>query len=67
MKSEADQGVVDARLNVYGVTNLKVADLSICPLNIGTVGTEQGIVDVRSNDMLRTRMRQRLSSESVLR
>ncbi|KAG2755335.1 GMC oxidoreductase [Suillus brevipes Sb2] len=36
MKLEADQGVVDARLNVYGVSNLKVADLSICPLNVGT-------------------------------
>ncbi|OAX31048.1 hypothetical protein K503DRAFT_704329, partial [Rhizopogon vinicolor AM-OR11-026] len=36
MKPEADQGAVDARLNVYGVTNLKVADLSIVPLNVGT-------------------------------
>ena len=41
MKPEADQGVVDARLNVYGVTNLKVADLSIVPLNVGTVGAER--------------------------
>ncbi|KAG1730381.1 GMC oxidoreductase-domain-containing protein [Suillus paluster] len=36
MKPEADQGVVDARLNVYGVTNLKVADMSIAPKNVGT-------------------------------
>ncbi|KAG2132294.1 GMC oxidoreductase-domain-containing protein [Suillus bovinus] len=36
MKSEADQGVVDARLNVYGVSTLKVADMSISPLNVGT-------------------------------
>ncbi|KAG1870401.1 GMC oxidoreductase-domain-containing protein [Suillus tomentosus] len=36
MKPEADQGVVDARLNVYGVSNLKVADMSISPLNVGT-------------------------------
>ncbi|KAG2153654.1 GMC oxidoreductase-domain-containing protein [Suillus bovinus] len=36
MKPRADQGVVDARLNVYGVSNLKVADLSISPLNVGT-------------------------------
>ncbi|KAG1799816.1 GMC oxidoreductase-domain-containing protein [Suillus plorans] len=36
MKPEADHGVVDARLNVYGVSNLKVADLSISPLNVGT-------------------------------
>ncbi|KAJ8597332.1 alcohol oxidase, partial [Rhizopogon salebrosus TDB-379] len=36
MKPEADQGVVDARLNVYGVTNLKVADMSIVPKNVGT-------------------------------
>ncbi|KAG1870426.1 GMC oxidoreductase-domain-containing protein [Suillus tomentosus] len=35
MKPEADHGVVDARLNVYGVSNLKVADLSISPLNVG--------------------------------
>ncbi|KAG1846418.1 GMC oxidoreductase-domain-containing protein [Suillus subalutaceus] len=27
---------VDARLNVYGVSNLKVADMSISPLNVGT-------------------------------
>ncbi|KAG1750335.1 GMC oxidoreductase-domain-containing protein [Suillus paluster] len=36
MKPRADQGVVDARLNVYGVTNLKVADMSIVPKNVGT-------------------------------
>ncbi|KAG1761216.1 GMC oxidoreductase-domain-containing protein [Suillus occidentalis] len=36
MKLREDQGVVDARLNVYGVTNLKVADLSIVPKNVGT-------------------------------
>ena len=28
-------GVLDARLNVHGVKNLKVADLSICPDNVG--------------------------------
>jgi hypothetical protein len=67
MKSEADQGVVDARLNVYGVSNLKVADLSICPLNVGTVGIRQGIVDMWSNGMHRTHMRQHFSSESGLR
>ncbi|KAG6009010.1 hypothetical protein E4U21_003341 [Claviceps maximensis] len=27
-------GVVDKDLNVYGVTNLKIADLSICPENV---------------------------------
>ncbi|KAG2072312.1 alcohol oxidase-like protein [Suillus decipiens] len=36
MKPEADKGVVDTRLNVYGVSNLKVADMSISPLNVGT-------------------------------
>ncbi|KAG2739297.1 P-loop containing nucleoside triphosphate hydrolase protein [Suillus brevipes Sb2] len=40
MKPESDQGVVDARLNVYGVMGLKVADMSIAPKNVGTVGTE---------------------------
>lgn len=28
-------GVVDERLNVHGVQGLKVADLSICPDNVG--------------------------------
>jgi len=28
-------GVLDERLNVNGVKNLKVADLSICPDNVG--------------------------------
>jgi choline dehydrogenase-like flavoprotein len=28
-------GVLDKRLNVHGVKNLKVADLSICPDNVG--------------------------------
>lgn len=28
-------GVVDDRLNVYGIKGLKVADLSICPDNVG--------------------------------
>jgi len=43
MKPQADQGVVDPRLNVYGVTNLKVADMSVVPLNIGTVSIDCGI------------------------
>ncbi|OBZ66993.1 Alcohol oxidase [Grifola frondosa] len=36
MKPRNKGGVVDARLNVYGVEGLKVADLSICPGNVGT-------------------------------
>ena len=40
MMPRADQGVVDGRLNVYGVINLKVADLSIAPKNVGTVGAQ---------------------------
>ncbi|KAF8553986.1 alcohol oxidase [Imleria badia] len=35
MKPRDRGGVVDANLNVYGVTALKVADLSICPTNVG--------------------------------
>ncbi|KAI5886021.1 alcohol oxidase-like protein [Schizophyllum commune H4-8] len=35
MKPREDGGVVDARLNVYGVHGLKVVDLSIAPLNVG--------------------------------
>ncbi|KAI0655408.1 alcohol oxidase-like protein [Cubamyces menziesii] len=34
MKKREEGGVVDERLNVYGVANLKVADLSICPGNV---------------------------------
>ncbi|KAI5475229.1 hypothetical protein MNV49_001709 [Pseudohyphozyma bogoriensis] len=36
MKAREDGGVVDARLNVYGTKNLKLADLSICPKNMGS-------------------------------
>ncbi len=37
MKSRDKGGVVDSRLNVYGVQNLKVADMSICPSVMGSV------------------------------
>ncbi|GAA6044956.1 hypothetical protein JCM8097_000630, partial [Rhodosporidiobolus ruineniae] len=36
MKPREKGGVVDAKLNVYGVQGLKIADLSICPENLGT-------------------------------
>ncbi|EJU01918.1 methanol oxidase [Dacryopinax primogenitus] len=36
MKPREQGGIVDGRLNVYGTTNLKCADLSICPDNLGT-------------------------------
>ncbi|OSX62585.1 hypothetical protein POSPLADRAFT_1169270 [Postia placenta MAD-698-R-SB12] len=35
MKPRAQGGVVDSKLNVYGVTGLKVADMSIAPSNVG--------------------------------
>ncbi|KIK68780.1 hypothetical protein GYMLUDRAFT_36268 [Collybiopsis luxurians FD-317 M1] len=35
MKPRTDRGVVDSRLNVYGVQRLKVADMSIAPSNVG--------------------------------
>ncbi|KAI8986144.1 alcohol oxidase-like protein [Trametes punicea] len=34
MKKREEGGVVDSRLNVYGVERLKIADLSICPANV---------------------------------
>ncbi len=34
MKPRDHNGVVDARLNVYGIQNLKVADMSIAPSNV---------------------------------
>lgn len=32
MKPREEGGVLDKRLNVYGTTNLKVVDLSMCPV-----------------------------------
>ncbi|KAI0712761.1 alcohol oxidase-like protein [Cerioporus squamosus] len=34
MKPRKDYGVVDSRLNVYGVEGLKIVDMSICPGNV---------------------------------
>jgi len=36
MKPRDQSGVVDSKLNVYGVQGLKIADLSICPDNVGS-------------------------------
>jgi hypothetical protein len=47
--------VVDAWLNIYSVTNLKVADLSIVWRNVGTISTPQGHIDVLSEMLCRVR------------
>ncbi|EPQ54594.1 alcohol oxidase-like protein [Gloeophyllum trabeum ATCC 11539] len=36
MKPHEQGGVVDSKLNVYGTRGLKIADLSICPSNVGS-------------------------------
>jgi hypothetical protein len=36
MKPREKGGVVDSKMNVYGTKGLKIADLSICPENLGT-------------------------------
>ena len=42
MKPREKGGVVDTRLNVYGVQGLKVADMSIAPSNVATVSLHSG-------------------------
>ena len=44
MKSRERGGVLDPRLNVYGVQGLKVADLSICPSNVGANTSSTALV-----------------------
>ncbi|EPS98838.1 hypothetical protein FOMPIDRAFT_156775 [Fomitopsis schrenkii] len=44
MKPRDKQGVVDSALNVYGVSGLKVADMSIAPSNIGSNAYSTAVV-----------------------
>ncbi|KAJ7133161.1 GMC oxidoreductase-domain-containing protein [Mycena epipterygia] len=44
MKPREQSGVVDPQLSVYGVDNLKVADLSIAPLNVALIIGEKAAV-----------------------
>ncbi len=44
MKPKEHGGVVDPKFNVYGVKNLKLADLSICPKNVGTNTTSVALI-----------------------
>jgi alcohol oxidase len=44
MAPEADHGVVDNNLNVYGVGRLKVADLSIAPGNVAESKMNNAVV-----------------------
>jgi len=44
MKPRSEMGVVDERLNVYGVQGLKVADISIAPANVGANTSSTALV-----------------------
>jgi UDP-N-acetylglucosamine enolpyruvyl transferase len=50
-------GVLDERLNVHGVKHLKVADLSICPDNVGcnTCESPASSLTYMEADMRKTR------------
>lgn len=45
-------GVVDHTLKVYGTTNLRVVDLSVVPLHVGT-HTQCKIPRISTKDVLR--------------
>lgn len=50
MAPREDMGVVDGNLNVYGVQNLKVADLSIPPENVGANTNNVSMPDLQRYD-----------------
>ena len=52
MKPREKGGVVDPRLNVYGVGNLKVADMSIAPANVACVSFDRSWFDARHTHTL---------------
>ncbi len=51
MKARDKGGVVDTRLNIYGVQNLKIADMSICPSNVATVSLRSVFVPFLRDDL----------------
>jgi choline dehydrogenase-like flavoprotein len=58
-------GVLDERLNVHGVKNLKVSDLSICPDNVGCNTFSVSFVSSFSSYALLTTYLHRLPSSSA--
>lgn len=63
MKPREQGGVVDSKLNVYGVEGLKVCDLSIAPGNVSAVCSVFPSLD---NGSLRTGLRTRILLPSSL-
>lgn len=55
MAPKTDSGVVDNKLRVYGVTNLRVADASIMPYIVSTdLSATVLMIGEKASDMIKT-------------